>query len=83
MQIIKINGIYSGMGKITFDSMNMVDLKVVTQENIPELLMDFRLELTISDRQKRISLRYRWYSLGYLSFKTSRNYSKCLGSSAD
>ena len=52
MEIIKINGIYSGMGKITFDSMNVVDLKQVTLENIPELPMDFRLVLTISIDEK-------------------------------
>ncbi len=48
MEIIKINGIYSGKGKVTFDSMNVVDLKLVTSENLPELPMGFGLELTIS-----------------------------------
>ena len=52
VEIIKINGNYSGMGKITLDSMNVVDLKQFTQQNIPEFPIGLKLELTISFDEK-------------------------------
>ena len=48
MQLIKIKGIYSSLGKILFDTTKTIEWKELTEEKPPELPFGGGIELTIS-----------------------------------
>ena len=48
MKLIKIKGIYSGLGKIVFDTTKIIEWKELSEEKPPELPFGSSIELTIS-----------------------------------
>jgi len=48
VQLIKIKGIYSSLGKILFDTTKTIEWKELTEERLPELPFGSGIELTIS-----------------------------------